>query len=134
MHRNYKKQSDHKYVSGANIVRKTLHAMFEFAIVSEFVEVNPCDRLQTLSTPKRTSFIDDAGYVKLKECLSRCDDPIVSDMTKLLALTGCRKGEIASLKWSYIDFDKQIFHFPDTKTGAQDRPFGSAAKPFLSAL
>ena len=134
MHRNYKKQDGHKYVSCANIVRKTLHAMFEFAIVGEIVEVNPCDRLQTLSTPKRTSFIDETGYVKLKECLSRCSDPIVSDMTKLLALTGCRKGEIASLKWSYIDFDKQIFHFPDTKTGAQDRPFGSAAKRFLSAL
>ena len=134
MHRNYKKQDGHKYVSCANIVRKTLHAMFEFAIVGELVEVNPCDRLQTIATPKRMSFIDEAGYVKLKECLSRCSDPIVSDMTKLLALTGCRKGEIASLKWSYIDFDKQIFHFPDTKTGAQDRPFGSAAKRFLSAL
>ena len=117
MHRNYKKQNGHKYVSCANIVRKTLHAMFEFAIVGELVEVNPCDRLQTIATPKRVSFIDEAGYVKLKECLSRCSDPIVSDMTKLLALTGCRKGEIVSLKWSYVDFDKQIFHFPDTKTG-----------------
>lgn len=134
MHRNYKKQDGHKYVSCANIVRKTLHAMFEFAIVGELVEVNPCDRLQTIATPKRMSFIDEAGYVKLKECLSRCSDPIVSDMTKLLALTGCRKGEIVSLKWSYVDFDKQIFHFPDTKTGPQDRPFGSGAKRFLSAL
>lgn len=119
MHRNYKKQDGHKYVSCANIIRKTLHAMFEFAIVGELVGVHPYDRLQPLSTPKRTSFIDEAGYVKLKECLSRCADPIVSDITKLLALTGCRKGEIASLKWSYIDFDKQIFHFPNTKTEPQ---------------
>ena len=134
MHRNYKRQAEHKYVSGANIVRKTLHAMFEFAIVGEIVAVNPCDRLQTLSTPKRTTFIDEKGYVKLGECLAFCADKTATDMTRLLALTGCRKGEIASLKWAYIDWDKQIFHFPDTKTGAQDRPFGSAAKRFLSAL
>lgn len=55
-------------------------------------------------------------------------------MTRLLALTGCRKGEIASLKWAYVDWDKQVFHFPDTKTGAQDRPFGSAAKRFMEKL
>lgn len=134
MHRNYKRQAEHKYVSGANIVRKTLHAMFEFAIVGEIVAVNPCDRLQTLSTPKRTAFIDEKGYVKLGECLAFCADKTAADMTRLLALTGCRKGEIASLKWAYVDWDKQIFHFPDTKTGAQDRPFGSAAKRFLSAL
>lgn len=134
MHRNYKKQSDHKYVSGANIVRKTLHAMFEFAIVGEIVAVNPCDRLQTLATPKRTAFIDEKGYVKLGECLASCADKTAADMTRLLALTGCRKGEIASLKWAYVDWDKQIFHFPDTKTGAQDRPFGSAAKRFMEKL
>lgn len=134
MHRNYKRQAEHKYVSGANIMRKTLHAMFEFAIVGEIVAVNPCDRLQTLSTPKRTTFIDEKGYVKLGECLAFCADKTATDMTRLLALTGCRKGEIASLKWTYVDWDKQVFHFPDTKTGAQDRPFGSAAKRFLSAL
>lgn len=134
MHRNYKRQAEHKYVSGANIVRKTLHAMFEFAIVGEIVAVNPCDRLQTLSTPKRTAFIDEKGYVKLGECLASCTDKTAADMTRLLALTGCRKGEIASLKWAYVDWDKQVFHFPDTKTGAQDRPFGSAAKRFMEKL
>lgn len=134
MHRNYKRQGEHKYVSGANIVRKTLHAMFEFAIVGEIVAVNPCDRLQTLSTPKRTAFIDEKGYVKPGECLASCADKTAADMTRLLALTGCRKGEIASLKWAYVDWDKQIFHFPDTKTGAQDRPFGSAAKRFMEKL
>ena len=34
MHRNYKKQDGHKYVSCANIVRKTLHAMFEVCFLS----------------------------------------------------------------------------------------------------
>ena len=80
MHRNYKRQAEHKYVSGANIVRKTLHAMFEFAIVGEIVAVNPCDRLQTLSTPKRTAFIDEKGYVKLGECLAFCADKTAADM------------------------------------------------------
>lgn len=79
MHRNYKRQAEHKYVSGANIMRKTLHAMFEFAIVGEIVAVNPCDRLQTLSTPKRTAFIDEKGYVKLGECLASCADKTAAE-------------------------------------------------------
>ncbi len=103
--------------------------------ISDLAQMFLADRkLQTLTTPKRTSFIDGTGYVKLKEYLSFCDDILVSDMTKLLALTDCRKEKIALLKWSYIDFDKQVFHFPGTKTGAQDRPFRSSVKRFLLAL
>ena len=128
MHRNYKRQAEHKYVSGANIVRKTLHAMFEFAIVGEIVAVNPCDRLQTLSTPKRTAFIDEKGYVKPGECLASCADKTAADMTRLLALTGCRKGEIASLKWAYVDWDKQIFHFPGHKNRSARQTFRLCGK------
>ena len=41
------------------------------------------------------------------------------DLIRLILLTGCRKSEITTLKWEYVDFEKQIFHFPDTKTGQQ---------------
>ena len=57
-----------------------------------------------------------------------------SDAIKLLLMTGCRKNEILTLKWNYIDFKNQIFRFPDTKTGKQDRPFGRGALNLLKSL
>ena len=41
---------------------------------------------------------------------------------------------MASLKWEYIDFANQCFHFPDTKTGQQTRPFGLGALHLLSDM
>ena len=56
------------------------------------------------------------------------------DAIRLLALTGCRENEILSLKWDYVDFDKQCFRFPTTKTGPQIRPFGLGAKHILERI
>ena len=53
---------------------------------------------------------------------------------KLIALTGCRKNEILSLRWEYVDFANQVFRFPDTKTGKQTRPFGIMALNLLAKI
>jgi len=38
---------------------------------------------------------------------------------QLLLLTGCRLGEILTLKWDYIDRDMGVLKLPDSKTGAK---------------
>lgn len=38
---------------------------------------------------------------------------------RLLILTGARRGEILTLKWEYIDYEKQVIRLPDSKTGAK---------------
>jgi integrase len=38
---------------------------------------------------------------------------------RLLLFTGCRRTEIVSLKWEYIDYDNQAFLLPESKTGAK---------------
>jgi integrase len=38
---------------------------------------------------------------------------------QLLLLTGCRLGEIQTLKWEYIDYENAILRLPDSKTGAK---------------
>lgn len=53
---------------------------------------------------------------------------------KLILLTGCRKSEIITLRWEYIDWENQCFNFPDTKTGKQTRAFGAAAKHLLQEI
>ena len=38
---------------------------------------------------------------------------------QLLLLTGCRLGEIQTLKWEYVDKEQHVLRLPDSKTGAK---------------
>ena len=52
---------------------------------------------------------------------------------RALLLTGCRRNEILSLEWSWLDAKARCIRFEDTKTGAQIRPIGSIAADHLSS-
>ncbi|MCG8361467.1 MAG: site-specific integrase, partial [Kiloniellales bacterium] len=45
-------------------------------------------------------------------------------ITRMLALTGCRRGEILGLKWSAVDFENSCLRLADSKEGASTRPVG----------
>ena len=51
---------------------------------------------------------------------------------RLLILTGCRLGEIQTLKWSYIDDD--YIRLPDSKTGARTIPMTDELRIVLSKI
>ena len=51
-----------------------------------------------------------------------------------LLLTGCRKQEILSLKWSFVDWERACLRLPDSKTGAKVIPLGAPALELLSSL
>lgn len=53
---------------------------------------------------------------------------------KLLLLTGCRRMEVLTLRWSYVDAKSHCFRFGDTKSGAQNRPIGQAAFRVLDEI
>ena len=53
---------------------------------------------------------------------------------KLLILTACRKGEILSLKWDYIDFNNSCMNLPDSKTGAKKIHLNPSAMSILQSL
>lgn len=52
----------------------------------------------------------------------------------LLALTGCRLGEIEGLRWSEADDDGSCFRLTDTKEGASVRPIGRPAFDVLAGI
>ena len=52
----------------------------------------------------------------------------------LLALTGCRSGEITNLKWAEIDEVGSCFRLQDSKEGASVRPIGRAVLDCLSTI
>ena len=55
-------------------------------------------------------------------------------MILLLALTGCRRGEIINLRWNEVDEAKGCFRLRDTKEGPSIRPVGKAAFAVLSTI
>jgi len=60
------------------------------------------------------------------------ETPFIVAAFRLLILTGCRLGEIQTLKWAYVTL--RHVELPDTKTGARRIPLPQAARDVLDAL
>jgi integrase len=48
-----------------------------------------------------------------------------------LALTGCRRNEIISLRWNDVDLENSCLRLSESKEGASTRPIGIAVVEFL---
>jgi integrase len=51
---------------------------------------------------------------------TKAQKAFASAAIKLILLTGCRRGEIFSLKWGEVDLDAAVLHLKDSKTGPKD--------------
>ena len=51
----------------------------------------------------------------------------MADSVRLLMLTGCRKSEILTLQWDFIDWSKGCLRLPESKTGAKVVPLADDA-------
>jgi integrase len=61
-------------------------------------------------------------------------NPHVVAAFRLLLFTGCRLGEILTLKWDYVDFQRGMLNLPDSKTGKKSVLLASPALQILSEL
>jgi integrase len=77
-------------------------------------------------------------YAALGAAVSKAESAGISWQTiaavRLLALTGCRRGEIDHLRWNDVDFENMCLRLDDTKTGRSVRPIGSAVTSVLLNL
>lgn len=53
---------------------------------------------------------------------------------RLLLLTGCRVGEILTLKWAHVDFERGFLNLADSKTGAKKVLLGAPALQVLANI
>lgn len=98
---------------------------------------NPCRHVPKYREVKRQRYLSNAELQRLGHTLSEVESegsetPFIVAAFRLLILTGCRLGEIQTLKWDYITPDGM--ELPDTKTGARRIPLPAAARAVLSAL
>ena len=61
-------------------------------------------------------------------------NPVAIAAIRLLAMTGCRKSEILTLRWEHVDFERGCLRLPDSKTGAKVVPVGAPVLQLLTGL
>ena len=95
---------------------------------------NPCKKTRRYRTEPKERFLSAEEMVRLNAVLSRDEFycPQIVAIVRLLMLTGCRLGEVVSLKWNWIK-DKRI-HLPDSKSGPRTVWLSSAARAVIDAI
>ncbi len=105
----------------ARMAIELLRSVFNWANVKP----NPCDGVKTGSSGTRETILEDAeSYGRLFATLDRMETerrirPPVANAIRLIALTGCRRGEAAGLLWRHVDLKQGRILLPPQshKTG-----------------
>ncbi len=113
--------------------------MLSFAVGRGLVSSNPAKGVHPYRGSPKERFLTESEVKLIADALDALEreaeiPAVASTAIKLLLLTGCRKGEILSLRWHYVDFDHQCLRLPDSKTGAKIIPVAAAALAILSGL
>ena len=92
---------------------------------------NPCRGIRRYRRKGRERFLSDDELRRLPTVLKKHADqwPLQVAVIRLLLLTGCRKGEILTLRWS--DYREGHLFLPDSKTGPRRVPLNALARRIL---
>ena len=95
---------------------------------------NPCVGIRRYRRRGRERFLSPEEMQRLGAVLSRHepDHPLEAATIRLLLLTGCRRNEIFSLKWS--DYREGRLYLRDSKTGPRTVWLSSPARGILDGL
>jgi integrase len=116
-----------------------LGAMLQFAVRRKLIPENPAKGVPLLKGQKKERFLSEAEVAALAEAVSAMEGDrnlgiAAAAAVRLLMLTGCRKSEILSLRWDWVDFERGCLRLPDSKTGAKVVPLAAAAIQLLNEL
>lgn len=108
-----------------------LGGILTYAVHEGYRPDNPARGIIRPKDQTREWRLVDAGYRELGKKLAAAEasavnwQPIL--ITRAIALTGCRRGEIEGLLKYEVDFANSALRLGDSKTGKSIRPIGSAA-------
>jgi integrase len=115
-----------------------LGGILSFAASEGLITVNPARGIRRPADQRRDIRLSQHQYASLGEALAKAE--VEGENTaglramKLLALTGCRRGEIERLRWAEVDIAGQCLRLKETKEGKSIRPLGKIAIDLISAL
>jgi len=99
-----------------------LGGVLTFAVSEGVISTNPARGVKRPADQRRDVRPSVKQYAQLGQALdqaaaTRCENPKAIAAIKLLALTGCRRGEIERLRWSEFDLYGHCLRLADSKEG-----------------
>jgi integrase len=108
-----------------------LGGILSFAVSEGVISINPARGIKRPADQHREIRLSLEQYAQLGEALKRAASRGANSEAltaiKLLAVTGCRRGEIERLRWSEIEPRGHCLRLADSKEGRSIRPLGRAA-------
>lgn len=133
----------------ANRVLEVIRAMFHYAADAGIIPENsdPCRSVQAYSEKQRQRMLTADELARLGAALDVAKNPgterkgerVIPEpeaailAIRLLLFTGCRKTEITTARWEWVDWKRQLLSLPQTKTGSREVPLGPPALGLLEA-
>jgi len=116
-----------------------LGAMLQFAVERRLIPANPAKGVRLLKGQAKERFLSEAEVARLGDAIMAMQaenrlSANAANAVRLLLLTGCRKSEITSLRWDWVDFDRGCLKLPTSKTGAKVVALAAAALELLATL
>jgi integrase len=100
----------------ANRVVALLSKMFALAVKNRWLADNPAKGIERNQEKKRARYLTDDELTRLTGALAAHPDQRVANAIRLLLLTGARRGEVLSMTWGQINFEKGIWTKPGATT------------------
>ncbi|BEQ15402.1 integrase [Desulfoferula mesophila] len=100
---------------------------------------NPCRHIERFKESKRERYLNQDELARLGAAIHKAEgskqiSPTAAAALRLLTLTGMRLGEVLSLQWAWIDSQRGVIFFPDSKTGQKVTALGGPALELLDNL
>jgi integrase len=116
-----------------------LGAILQFGIGRGLIPTNPARGVRLLKGERKERFLSEVEVARLADALATMEteaaiSPIAAAAVRLLLLTGCRKSEILTLRWDWVDPERKCLRLPDSKTGAKIVPLATAVLELLDEI
>jgi integrase len=123
------------YKHRANRVASMLSKMFELSIKWGWRETNPVKGVEHNREHARRRYLSPEELQRLTKALAEFSEKDIADAVRLLLLTGARRGEVLSMKWTDLDLTAGTWSKPPSSVKQNDHhqiPLSAPARQLLA--